>query len=1017
MRLITIIFLIVLGVCVAHGQKTSIYDKPEADYRLALGLFSKEKYSAAQKQFKKVIEQLDDRDYEIKINAKYYKAICALELFQPDAEILLSSFINNYPIHPKKSIASFQMGNLQYRNSKYEEALQWYAKVDNFDLDDEQKVEYKFKRGHSYFQLENYENAKRYLFDVKNTSSVYYEPALYYYGHIAYEENNHETALQSFNELIDDDNFGPIVPYYITHIYYKQEKYDKLLEFAPPLMEEASTRRVPEIAKLIGDAYYFKNEYDEALPYLEKYMNQSRERISNDDYYQLAYTYYSIGDCINAKTYFERVTSEEDSLAQNAYYLLADCYLDTDDKRAALNAFRAAYQMDFSPEIKQEALFNYAKLSYELAYSPFNEAINSFQNYIEEYPDSPRINEAYEYLMDLFMTTRNYREAMTSLENIEINTPKLREAYQQIAYYRGIELFNNGDFNAAIEYFDRSMEYPDINVIRAQCIYWKGQAYYRLGKYDEAIENHNRFLVTPGAFNLDNYNRANYNIGYAYFKQEQYEDAITAFRKFISEDGIKPRLFNDAYLRLGDSYFISKNYRNALDYYNRAIEKDMIDPDYALFQKSAVNGAIGDYEEKATLLNQLLEKFPESNYISDAKYELGNTYMRMDDTENALDYYSMLIEEHPNSSYVKSAMLKKGLIHYNSFEDDKALEQLKKVVENYPGAEQAQEALQTMRNVYVNLDRVDDYVNYKESIGIADMTTAQQDSLTYTAAENRYLEGDCKNAVRSFNNYIENYPDGIFSLNAHYYSAECHYRLNEYNRALDRYEYVAEKPHNRFSENAAARAASINYEQGNYGTAFDYYEKLEEIAEDSNNIMKARIGQMRCSFNIQQFENAIEAAEIVIQTDKVRDNIIQEAYSIKGNSLMKLDQLDEAKDNFFRVTELASNQMSAEAKYNLALIEFRKGNYEKCEELIFDYVNQITAYEYWLAKMFILLADNYSQKGNLFQAKHTLESIIDNYDGEELLMVAREKLETLERQKEAEEETLEEDEESLEIDF
>jgi hypothetical protein len=45
-----------------------------------------------------------------------------------------------------------------------------------------------------------------------------------------------------------------------------------------------------------------------------------------------------------------------------------------------------------------------------------------------------------------------------------------------------------------------------------------------------------------------------------------------------------------------------------------------------------------------------------------------------------------------------------------------------------------------------------------------------------------------------------------------------------------------------------------------------------------------------------------------------------------------------------------------------------------------------------VAKGFILLSDVYVKKENNFQAKQTLQSIIDNYEGQELVVIAREKL-------------------------
>ena len=87
-------------------------------------------------------------------------------------------------------------------------------------------------------------------------------------------------------------------------------------------------------------------------------------------------------------------------------------------------------------------------------------------------------------------------------------------------------------------------------------------------------------------------------------------------------------------------------------------------------------------------------------------------------------------------------------------------------------------------------------------------------------------------------------------------------------------------------------------------------------------------------------------------------------------------------------------------KYNIAFIQYRQGNYDESEKLVFELINQVPSYDYWIAKGFILLADDYMKAGNTFQAKQTLQSIIDNYEGAELKKVAQDKLnEILEKEK------------------
>lgn len=997
------------------GQRTSVYDKPEADFRLAMELFNKEKFGAARNIFEKTIQSIDDKDSKIRINAQYYKAICAVELFHPDAEKLLTAFVTNNPTHSLQSSASFQMGNLQYRNRDYEEALHWYARVDILDLTPAQREERQFKIGYSHFMTDNTQQAKHYFYTIQNPQSLYYSPATYYYGHISYSEGNYETALIYFQRLSDDDNFGPITPYYITHIYFLQSKYDELLDYAPPLLEEASTRRAEEISRMIGEAWYAKNEFANAIPYLEDFHSQTRQRISREDNYQLGFAYYKTGDFENAIDRFEKVTNAEDSLAQNALYHLADSYLETGQGPSARNAFRSAYRMDFIPEISQSSLFNYAKLSFELSLNPFNEAILSFQKYIENYPQSHRVEEAYRHLVDLYLTSRNYKDALTSLEALGLDTPVLKEAYQRVAYMRGLELFNNGDFRNAIQHFEKSGRHPENITIRAQTIFWRAEAHFRLEEYEQTITTIDRFLVTQGAFSLPEYNKANYTLGYAHFKLDNYSRAVTAFRKFINDRDIDTVLRNDAYLRIADSYFITNDYGGAIDFYNRAIALEKSGVDYAIFQKAVSQGVTGRFENKAATLHELLQKYPRTNFADDARYELANTYVVLDNSNRALQYYAEVIEVHPNSSYVKSSMLKTGLIHYNQNRDEQALDVFREVIEKYPGSAESQEALVTMRNIYVGMDRVDEFFAYSDGLSFADVSTAQRDTLSYTAAENRYMEGDCLNAAKSFENYIENFPQGIFILNAHFYKAECDFRFEEMEKALQGYNFVLDRPKSRFSENAAMRAAQINFRLSQYQAALESYRLMYELAETAAHKTDALIGQLRSAGKLEKYQETINIAHNILERDRTSNESKQEAHLHLARAALGQNNLEKAQQHFTKTKNIAENIKAAEAKYNLAYILFRQGDYEQAEELIFDYINLLTSYDYWLAKTFILLADNYLVQDNAFQAKNTLNSIIENYDGEDLRNLAQEKLEDIERQEALQE--VEDKPDTLEIDF
>ncbi len=977
-------------------QQTAIRTEPDATFREAMELFNKEKYGAARQLFLQTKGNIQETKSDLYANASLYAAICATELFNPDAEQMLRQFIETYPAHSNRHLARFHMGNLKYRQRDYEEAVSWYAGLNQQDIENERRDEFLFKKAYSHFSIDDIRTAQQLLGLITDPASAYYSPASYYYGHIAYLNKDYDTAMQRFENLVDDPGFGPVVPYYIVYIHFLEKRFDKLLEVAPGLLEQATPRRAPEISRLIGEAHIEKSQYEAALPYLETFISDYRTTATPEDHYQLGFAYFITGNFEQAIPHLEKVTTAENAMAQNAYFHLGYSYIQTGQKRFARNAYMQAHQLGFIEDIAREALFHYAVLSFELSYDPFNEAILSFQRYISKYPDSPRREEAYGYIVDLYLTTNNYKDALESLENTTLDTPKLREAYQRVSYFRGIELFNNGDFRNAIENFNKTQSHTENRTLNASALFWTGEAFYRLGQYGDARAAHERFLASRGASALPFYFRAQYAIGYTHFMEESFTASIPPFRRFIAATGQDARLVNDAMLRIADAYFINKSYQNAMAYYDRAINLGVIDTDYAIFQKGLVYGIMGSFEEKIAEMRKLINDYPRSSFVDDGKYEIANSWLILDNNDEAKRYFNRVMNDHPNSTYVQSAMLKTGLIHYNENEDELALEMFMQVIRNYPATPQAQEALAAMRVIYVDLDRVDEYVNLTNELGIADISIAQQDSLTYQAAENRYMQGDCTSAIQSFSNYLERFPSGIFSTNAHFYRSECYFQSNDMQRAYEGYKFVAEAPRSKFLENALLRASAIQYRMGHFETALGYYYQLEEIASFRNNLLVAREGKMRCYYRLERHESALEAAEVVISTDKIPPETEQEAHLVKGKSAMATNNHSVAIESLTKVKSIAENERAAEAMYLLALITFRQGDYEQAEEQIFEYVNKLSSYDYWLARTFLLLADVYLEKDNTFQAKHTLQSIIENYDGEEIRRDALNRMEFIE---------------------
>ncbi len=987
--------ILVFYICSLSGfaQQSQVYKDADVDFKTGVELFQKEKYNAAQKSFVKVIETHRDPQSLVRIDAEYYKAICAIELFNKDGEWYLKQFVKEHPESPKVKSAYLYLGKYNYRKQKWREALDWFEKVDLYDLTTEELPEFYFKRGYSFFSLNKYPEAKKDFYELKDVDNSYSSSAKYYYAHITYSEKNYETALTDFSKLQKDETFGPVVPYYIAQIYYLQGRYAEVIAYVPELLDTATTKRVPELAKVLGEAYYRKGKYKEALPYLKKY-EKSVGALQRPENYQMGYSYYKVNDYENSVDYLIKVTNIDDSLGQNAYYHIGDCYVKLENKQNARNAFGQAAKMDLDKTIQEDALFNFAKLSYEIAFNPYNEAIKAFQQYLKKYPNAVHADEAYTYLVNLFITSKDNKAALEAIDNIKVLTPELKQVYQKVAYYRGIDLFNNLEYEKAIKLFDKSMVYNFDKTIRALATYWKAEANYRSKQYEKAIENYLAYVEEPGSISKSEFSDANYNIGYAYFKLSDYTNSLLWFRKFTTfKTKANQKKINDAYNRIADGYFMNRDFSNAIDYYSQSYKMKMINADYALFQKALAYGVMKKYTEKITDLKSFISIYEKtsSTYVQRAKFELASTYLLNNQTELALSGFKKFIEEYPNSVYINTALSKIGLMYYNKKEDDNALVYFDKLIKRDRKSADAKEAVEIVKKIYTSKGNVQAMEDYMASIGAA-IPQAALDSIAFGIGKNHYLEQDCKNVIADFDKYIQKFPDGIFITQANFYKAECNYQMGNTDAALEGYAFIISKNKNEFTEQALTNASEIAFKKPNYNTALEYYKQLEQLAENPKNNASAKTGIMRSSFEVKDYAMAIEYAGKVIALDKVPNELVNEAHYIIAKSDLATEKTEEALIELKTVAGNSKSEIGAEANYTIANIQYAKGDYKQSQKTIFEFFKREGNFPEWIDKSLLLLADNYIALKDNFQAKTTLQSVIDDSKDATVVKTAKEKL-------------------------
>jgi TolA-binding protein len=347
---------------------------------------------------------------------------------------------------------------------------------------------------------------------------------------------------------------------------------------------------------------------------------------------------------------------------------------------------------------------------------------------------------------------------------------------------------------------------------------------------------------------------------------------------------------------------------------------------------------------------------------------------------------------------VNKALVQLGLVSYNSNDFQSSVNYYKQVVDRSPNSPETQAALAGMKNSYVEMNDVDAYFAYTGSLGSgAQVSASEQDSLSYQSAEKLYMAKD-KKARSQFERYLNQFPNGSFVLNSHFYLAEILYTEGENTKSLVEYELVIAQPDNYFTPTSLLKAAGLHYNAENYKQSLAYFERLAKTSDTGNKFQDVQTGIMRCQFKLGNFQASAEAANQVLTSEKVSDILKRETNYILAVSYYKLGNQDKAFPILSKLSTDTNSAEGAESKFLVAQILFDKQKLKESEKEIMDFIDKNSPHQFWLAKSFLLLSDIYLKNGDEFQAKHTLKSIEENYpepnDG--IMETTRQKLQVIE---------------------
>ncbi len=920
------------------------------------------------------------------VEAEFMMALNEFELGNPSSLTMLEEFIENHPNEPLALTARAKVGDYYFYHGDFAQARECYEVVREKALDADYDESVLYRKAYCDLMLRDYSQAKD-IYDKLSSTKQYGTASTFFKGYIEYAYGQYDNAMQLFEQVDRTGDLGYQAQYYMCQIMYKQGDYNNAVKLGESLIEDdANDYFSAEMNRVVGESYYRLGNFSKAAPYLSKFLE-----LSDDDNeecrpaaYMLGVIDYGNRDYKGAIETMAEVTGVDDALAQSAYLYIGQSRLKCSDYNGASMAFERAAKATWDNNVRETAFYNYAISQSKGGRTPFNNSIDMFEQFLNEYPNSSYYSNVENYLIDAYTTTSDYDRALRSIANINNPSEKVLKAKQNVLYHKGVQQLRNNKPSNALSSLKEAVDMGKKDqVIYNNSKLWLAEAQYQLGDYKSAAANQQEFINAVSNDDA-NYGLALYNAGSSLFNQQDYTKAIDYFEKAIETNSLSRDMTSEAYNRIGDAYYYGKNFNAAVENYTKASRGDVdASAEYAILRKAIIAGDMSQYDSKIQQLDELIANYPNSSKVPEAMLEKGNAQILKGDAAGGIGSYAKLINKYPNQPEAREAMLKMAIAEKSRKNDDKAIATYWNVIETYPASEEAKIAAEDLKVIYAQRDDLMTFSSHLNSIpGGPKIDVKKIEKAAFDAAEIYYIDD---NNISKLENYLRDYPNGAYVKEAKYYIGYYYYTKNDYNSAMEALSEALDGNEDAaFAQRAMALKAALLLQYGNPEDAYDIYEMWAEKATNSDNLTQALLGMVRSASEAQQWRNVVSSAnELLNFNNTLNAELEQEVMLSRAIAYRHLGKQSEAMDDLRELAANTQSEAGAQAAYELAQMQFDNGDIDDAEDTLTELNASNTPHYYWLAKGFILLSDIFQTQGKSQDAIDYLRTLKTNYPGKE----------------------------------
>jgi tetratricopeptide (TPR) repeat protein len=991
-------FFLLMSFLDMRGQSTRSTASPQLALSKVRQLFSEGQYQTAAIFSENYLSSHEAKGLVKNNEAEefaYIRIAAGIIQHEATAIVMATAMINKAENRSISVKLAYHLGHHYFSLAMYPEAIRFLEMTDKLYLSREEGQRVAFEKGVSYFSQKKFDNAKPYfkqLLDVE--SSAYTADVQYYLGFVAFSERQYKEALQWFEAIEKDSRYALAVPFYLAYIYHENGQDARAISYGENYLKAGDGLHNSEMLQLLASIYFNKGDQQRAVLLYEKAIANGIQ-LNPVQRFELGSGYHFMGKFTKAVEQLKPLSVGKDTVALQSMYILGHSYLQLNDRSSARSAFQYCISGNIGTDKKEIARFLIAKLSLEMGFE--DQALQGLSNFVNDFPASTYAKEANDLLLSYYARTNNFRQALVLLERIGSFSASYKTLAPRIFFGRGIELINDLQYPAAEKMMESVGGFKN-TAFYAPSLFWRGELAMRNEQFEKAIKFLQDYLKLPiNPMGEANEVNALYNLGYAFFEIEDYAKAAPYFEKiYTGNRNISPDIKSEAMLRAADCAFMEKNTIKAKSIYTSVHNRKGEGADYAAFQLALIEG-IKSPASKIALLKAAEQQYTTSAYLPLITMEIGDAHMSEEEFDKAIPYLKRipsLVEK--DDEMIPASLLKLGIAYYNLDKIEDAIAQYRRLVKEYPASEQAAEAIESAQSLFVDNGRIDEYQQFLEAGGRS-MDQIQKDSLLFRYVQTTYADGKTQASINAMDEYLRKFPNGLFLAEVLNYKGELYIKEKDWKAAAQWYDQLASIGTSKYQEKALRVAGKLYFfELKDYSAALKQFNQLSRLTTKTDVLLESLRGEVRSYYHLKQWLQGRDVSKLLISNPAANQDDQSFGLTVLGYATQAEKMFEQSTTFFSKVLVNNQSSLAAEARHQIAMNAFKLGNWDAAEKAALSSIENSGSYEYWITRSYLLLGDIFFQQKDFFNAKATLNSLVENCSISELKLEASEKLKAVE---------------------